>query len=232
MKATFLTATTSLLLGLALCFAGTLGATYLSNNRLTVAATKSGDPPPDLALVNALDKVIQQRFLTAPNFGIRRIGPTPNPHLEHFEPRNPKELQAVTNLQNADWKVGIYLIGRRAYEIPSPKEGNASKRLTVYYHLNQPVPVTTNVKKRELPNPKRIKEHADEAFQRFASTDTYDFSLGKWSYVARPLRAKETCLKCHTDFFLTSKENKVYAYRKRRVGDPIGVVLYAVRKEQ
>jgi len=231
MKAMFLTGTTSLLLALALSFAGTLGATSLSNNKPTVA-TESGNPPPDLALVNALDKVIQQRFLTAPNFGIRRIGPTPNPHLEHFEPRSAEESEAVTNLQNADWKVGIYLIGRRAYEIPSPKEGNAGKRLTVYYHLNQPVPVTKNVKKRELPNPKRIKEHADAAFQRFTSTDTYGFSVGKWSYVARPLRAQETCLKCHTDFFLTSKENKVYAYRKRRVGDPIGLVIYAVRKEQ
>ena len=182
MKAMFLTATTTLLLALALSFAGTLGATSLSNNKLTVA-TKSGNPPPDLALVNALDKVIQQRFLTAPNFGIRRIGPTPNPHLEHFEPRSAEEFQAVTNLQNADWKVGIYLIGRRAYEIPSPKEGNAGKRLTVYYHLNQPVPVTKNVKKRELPDPKRIKEHADEAFQKFASTNTYDFSL--WQMVLR-----------------------------------------------
>jgi len=186
--------------------------------------------PPELRLINDLDKVIQQRFLTVPQLGMRRIGPNPNPHLEHFEPNTEEEKQAVANLQNGAWRVGIYLIGRRGYANPTRGLNDAS-HLLVHYKLNSPVPVTTNVKKSELANPKRLQGGADEAFERFNTSDTYDFSLGKWAYVARPVRARESCMKCHQDMFVTAKlGNKKYAYRSRRVGDTIGVLLYAFSK--
>jgi hypothetical protein len=39
-------------------------------------------------------------------------------------------------------------------------------------------------------------------------------------------------MKCHAGFFVTSKlGEKKYAYRSRRVGDPIGVLVYAVAKK-
>ena len=183
---------------------------------------------PDPRLINDLDRVIQQRFFTAPNFGIRRIGPQPNPHLEYFVANTEEEKQAVANLQNQRWKVGIYLIGRRAYKNPSVKAKHGEDRLLVQYKLNDPVPVTSNIKKKDLPLPKRLKQDVDEAFERFKQVGSYDFSLGKWSYVARPVRAQETCLPCHRDFYVISKlANKKYAYRSRRVHDPIGVLVYA-----
>jgi len=224
-----------LLLTVALLFAATVlcARTFIPSvlgQKSTAAANRTH--PPALGLVNDLDKVIQLRFLTAPQLGMRRIGPNPNPHFEHFEPQTEEEKQAVVHLQNGEWKVGIYLMGRRAYENPTITDLNDEKRLLVQYKLNEPVPVTTNVKKRELPDPKRLRDGVDEAFERFRAADTYDFSLGKWAYVARPVRAQESCMKCHTDKFVTSKlSEKRYKYRNRRVGDTIGVLLYAFSKK-
>jgi len=206
-------------------------ATTTSAQKDRSAAAANRNHSPELALVNDLDKVIQLRFLNAPQLGIRRIGPSPNPHFEHFEPHTEEEKQAVANLQNGEWKVGIFLIGRRGYEIPTVPASD-HRNLLVQYKLNSPVPVTTNVKKRELADPKRLQDGVDEAFERFNTAETYDFSLGKWAYVARPVRAREVCMKCHQDMFVTAKlADKKYAYRSRRVGDTIGVLLYAFEKK-
>lgn len=202
-----------------------------SVSRQKAATLANRNHPPELGLINDLDKVIQQRFLTTPQLGIRRIGPVPNPHFEQFEPNTEEEKEAVTKLQDGNWKVGIYLMGRRAYENPY-KNLKDAKPLLVHYKLNGPVPVTANVKKRELASPKRLRARVDEAFEKFRDGDTYDFSLGKWTYVARPVRAREVCLKCHQDMFVTSKVGeKRYTYRRRHVGDTIGVLLYAFRKK-
>ena len=137
----------------------------------------------------------------------------------------------MTELQNDNWKVGVYLFGRRAHEIPD-KEHADQKKLYVEYRLNAPIPVTKNVKKRELADPKRLQASLDEAFEKFKAGDSFDFSLGKWSYAARPVRARESCLSCHSDLFVLSKlGDRKYTYRPRRAGDSIGVLVYAVRKK-
>jgi hypothetical protein len=220
-----------LLIAVVILCARTLVPATPSGQKDRSAAQNKQNHPPELGLVNDLDKVIQLRFLNAPQLGMRRIGPNPNPHLEHFEPRTEEEKQAVANLQNDEWKVGIFLIGRRAYANPTI-DVNDEKHLLVQYMLNPPVPVTTNVKKSELAAPKSLQDGVDEAFERFNTADTYDFSLGKWAYVARPVRARELCMKCHQDMFVTSKlANKKYTYRSRRIGDTIGVLLYAFDKQ-
>ena len=233
MKTKWLSTVAFLLFAVVVLCARTLETTVQSvssqKDRSVAAANRSH--PPELALVNDLDKVIQLRFLNTPQLGIRRIGPSPNPHFERFEPQTEEEKQAVANLQNGKWKVGIYLIGRRGYTNPN-WDVNSEKHLLVHYKLNSPVPVTTNVKKRELADPKNLKDGVDEAFERFNTADNYDFSLGKWAYVARPVRAREVCMKCHQDMFVTSKlADKKYAYRSRRIGDTIGVLLYAFHKQ-
>jgi hypothetical protein len=208
------------------------GAVISATTLVEPATSETTNTPLDLELIDDLDKVIQQRFLTVPMVGIRRLGPNPNPHLEYFEPQTDAERQAVNNLQNGQWKVGIYLIGRRAHQKSSNVGIDPEQGLLVEYRLNAPVLVTKNVKKRELANPKRLRDGVDEAFEKFKETDSYDFTQGKWSYVFRPVRARESCMQCHTGFFVTSKlGEKKYAYRSRRVGDPIGVLVYAVAKK-
>lgn len=192
------------------------------------------NPLPDAALIDDLDRVMQTRFLTNPFFGIRRIGPQPNPHFnEEFTPATAEEQRAVTNLQEGRWKVGVYLFGRRAYERAVGKGEESRKQLYIEHRLNRPVPVTENTKRRDLAGPKRLRDGVNEAFYRFKEADSYTFASGRWTYVARPVKAIDSCLKCHTDFFLLSKSGeKPYSYRRRRAGDPVGVLVYAFARSK
>jgi hypothetical protein len=227
-KSKFQIAAPVLLLALTMISAGTLVEPSVRGKR----DRPTGSPLlPAPRLINDLDKVVQLRFLTAPNFGVRRIGPNPNPHLEGFEPHTTEETEAVNNLQNAKWKVAVYLFGRRGYQKAPQKHSDAEQGLMVQYKLNYPVPITNNVKKWELAKPKGLQDGVDEAFNRFAAAESYDFSLGKWSYVARPVRAQDSCLKCHTDLFTNKLDSKNWEYRNRRVGDVIGVLVYAFGKK-
>ena len=186
---------------------------------------------PDAALVDKLDRALQLRFLKTPAFGMARItiGPPPNPHLrERFVPTTEEELRVVKDLEAAGWKVGVYLMGRRAYERLKGKDAKGGKQLYVEYRLNRPLPVTGNTKQKELANEKRLRGEVAQAFYKFKEAETHTFASGKWSYVARPVRANDSCLKCHTDFFVTKKTGKTtYTYRPRLAGDPIGVLVYA-----
>jgi hypothetical protein len=50
----------------------------------------------------------------------------------------------------------------------------------------------------ELPKLLEIWDDARKAMLEFEKRDQYDFSFRKWNIAARPIRAKEACLKCHT----------------------------------
>lgn len=208
--------------------------TSTQERRDTFVVRGSVNPLPDAGLIDDLDRAIQARFLTTQNFGMRRIGPQPNPHFdEEFTPATTEEQRAVTNLQAGRWKVGVYLFGRRAYERVLGKDEAGRKRLYVEHRLNRALPITKNTKRRHLADPKRLRDGVAEAFYRFKETDSYTFEAGKWSYVARPVKAIDSCLKCHTDLFVTIKPGeKKYAYRGRRAGDPIGVLVYAFANSQ
>lgn len=191
-----------------------------------------GDTPtrPDDQLVNEFDQAIQKRFVVIPNFGIVRIQPVnpPNPHLETFQPESPEEQQAVDRLAAGNWRTGIYLFGRFAYEDTTVAPGK--KQLKIQYKTNDPVPVSTGLKARDLPASREMVDQIERAYDAFLTKPSYEFQQGKWSYVARPVAARDGCLKCHGDMFITAKlDNKRWAYRPRQVGDPIGVLVYAFR---
>jgi hypothetical protein len=231
METRLVVVTTFLLVAVSGLGATTLVKTSLPEKRDKSSRPADANPAPELRLINDLDKVMQERFITAQTRGMRRIGPQPNPHMEYFEPRTEEEIQAVNNLQNGQWKVGVYLFGRRAYQKPPKKDGDAKRGLLVQYRLNRPVLVTNNLKQKELASPGKLRDGLDEAFAKFKESDSHNFSLGKWSYVAKPVRARESCLKCHTDLFAAKLGERKYAYRSRRVGDPIGVLVYAFGKK-
>lgn len=192
---------------------------------------------PDAALIDDFDRAVQKRFLKTPGFGMARIniGPPPQPHLhpDRFVPTSDEEFRVVKDLQEAGWKVGVYLFGRHAYERPKGEDAASEKVLYVEYKLNRPVPVTTNTKSSELPAPRRLRGEVAEALYRFQETNSHTFASGKWTYVARPVRASESCLKCHTDMFVTKKTGKnTYTYRPRLAGDPIGALVYAFARPE
>lgn len=197
------------------------------------------NPKPESSLVERFDNAIQQRFLTVPNFGIRRIQPVypPSPHLEQFSPINDEEKASVADFEKDGWKVSLYLFGRRA--TPKIVDGKEQKELSVIYRLNRPLPVTTNLEEKHLPKAEKLLEAVKDAFLEFQTPKSpnengYEFRIGKWSYVAKPVRAaNQSCLKCHTDYVLTEKlGTDKYKFRKRQVGDANGVIVYGFAKNE
>ncbi|MGI8639845.1 MAG: c-type heme family protein [Pyrinomonadaceae bacterium] len=192
---------------------------------------------PENALVDRFDNAIQQRFLTEPYFGIRRIQPVypPNPHLEQFSPINDEEKASVAGFEKEGWKVGLYLFGRRA--TPKIVDGKEQKEFSINYRLNKPLPITRELNEKQLPKAEKLLKEVKAAFLDFQTPNSpneneYEFSIGKWSYVAKPVRAvNQSCLKCHTDYVMTEKiGDGKYKFRKRQVGDANGVVVYGFVK--
>ncbi len=79
----------------------------------------------------------------------------------------------------------------------------------------------------ELPEPLKIWDDAQKAMLEFEKKDQYDFSFGKWSVAARPIRAKESCLKCHNGNVTTAP-----SLTPPKAGDALGVAMYAYARKQ
>ena len=193
---------------------------------------------PENSLIDRFDKAVQQRFLTEPDFGMWRIQPVypPSPHLEQFIPNNDEEKASVADFEKDGWKVSLYLFGRRATQ--KIVDGKEQKEFSINYRLNKPLPITRDLRGKQLPNAKKLLKEVKAAFLEFQTPNSpnennYEFSIGKWSYVARPVRAvNQSCLKCHTDYVITEKiEDDKYKFRKRQVGDANGVIVCGFTKK-
>src|SRR5215475_12485147 len=89
----------------------------------------------------------------------------------------------------------------------------------------------------ELPEPSKMWDDARKALLEFEKRDQYDFSFGNWSVAARPIRANESCLKCHTsdvgtlpgqiDLEAAMRKLGGAALTPPKVGDALGVAMYA-----
>jgi hypothetical protein len=193
----------------------------------TSAAFRVDKTKPESALIERFNEAIQQRFLNEPDFGVSRIA-RPNPHLRAFTPTIKEESDLVEALQKGGWQTGLYLYGRRAVpkSIANPKEFE-------FIYLNNPaIAITRGLERKQLAEPDKLLKEVKVAFDSFANQDSYEFEQNKWSYVARPVRARQSCLQCHTDFGLGEKDNEEnYLYRPK-VGDAIGVVVYAFAKSK
>jgi len=195
---------------------------------------------PETERIDRFDRAIQERFLTEPNFGIRRIVPIPppNPHLENFYPINDEEKTSVADFEKEGWNVDLYLFGRRAMP-KSSDSGKESKNFSIEYRLNKPLPVTKALKATDLPKAEKLLKEVKTAFLEFQNPNSpneksYEFSVGKWAYVAKPVRAvNQSCLKCHNDYVITSNlGNNQYKFRRRQVGDVNGVLVYGFSKSK
>lgn len=195
---------------------------------------------PETQLVEKFDAAIQRRFLTEPNFGIRRMQPIqPEPlqsiHVGGFSPINEDERSTITGFVNDGWKVGLYLYGRQA--TPDGDKENPLEKFKISYRINRPVSVVWESPKDRLPNSKKLINEVKAAFLKFQADVTvvdYRFAKDDWSYVAKPVRAvNESCIRCHTDYVVTDKlENGQYKFRKRAVGDVNGVIVYGFSREK
>jgi hypothetical protein len=212
---------------------------FWSANGQTVEKKAKLNPKPEMPQIDAFDTFIQKRFLIEPNFGMRRVAGPPNPtspHLNSFEPRYSGEYKYVSGFEKEGWKMGIYLFGRVANH--NVVKGVEQKTFSINYRLNPPLAGTTNVKSDKLPKTKKLLNEVKSAFIAFQTPNSenennYEFSIDDWSYVARPVRAvNESCIKCHTDYVITEKlGDGKFTFRKRKVGDANGVIVYGFRKD-
>ena len=197
-------------------------------------AEASASLPADV-LIDDFDKTIQERFLTAPQFGIFRI--TPNrpisPHLDQFTPQTPGEISAVNAFAINGWDVGIYLFGRKV----TRRTDSKSEKYDIKYRLFDPIKVTSVRKKVDFQKSTALIKEIKNAFVTFQKTgdpneNEVRFENGRWSYIVRPVRAaNQSCLQCHKDYVITDRlGDGKFTVRERRIGDANGVLVYAFKK--
>jgi len=194
----------------------------------------------DVCLIVELDRHIQERFKDVDRgFGFRRVI-TINQTPHRFQPEKAKELEAVSELEKARWQVVLYLAGRSVLG-PQPEKGYWES-LTPRKMIQGPVLVTAaGQPQSDWPQPAELWEQSRKAMAAFSDTDQYDFKLGKWKFAARPVRASDqSCLECHSRERVSSipmsslaEESKVSVQEQKplRIGDPLGVMLYAYERE-
>jgi len=181
-------------------------------------------------LIAALDDCIQQRFLDVDKgFGFSRvIRPGSTPH--RFKAENAKELTIVEYLTRARLDVVLYLAGRRIVEAKLNSEDVDSIAGSL---IKGPVSITpANKQNKGLPLPKQLLSHSPEAMHVFQGSGKYDFSLGEWKFIARPVRASDaTCLNCHqrngTTLFSTGRIGQ--ESKSLQIGDPLGLLVYGYK---
>jgi len=185
----------------------------------------------DSRLLSLLDDCVQQRFKDVDNgFGFRRIvkvGETPH----RFKPENAKELRVVDELKAARLSVALYLAGRRVLGDKPDATAIVARRF-----IQGPASVaSTDHKNGDLPGPAELWDQSRAAMLAFQSSQTYDFAVGKWKFSGRPVRATEqSCLNCHNSgetrsipLTSTNRPSELQITKPLRIGDPLGVVLYA-----
>ncbi len=226
------------LAAVAILFSSFLGKTNGQNKKVSDDFIENRRSKPADQIIDDFDKSIQRRFLTDPYFGIRRIqplGPT-NPHFEQFHPKNDKERASVAAFESGNWDVGIYLFGRRA--TPKVDNGSELEGFEIRYRLFDPLPVTKGLKTQKLRRSQKLLERVKKAFLEFQtpnsrSENEFEFDMGEWAYVARPVRAvNQSCLQCHKDYVVTEKlGDGKFKFRKRQIGDANGVLVYGFKKK-
>jgi hypothetical protein len=190
-------------------------------------------PDSSADLISVLDDCVQQRFLDVDQgFGFRRIvrlGETPH----RFKPENAKELSIVGYLMKVKLNVVLYLAGRNILNTGSDTtevNGNAGR------FIKGPVLITDN-DKRVIGPPTALEllEHGQKAMRDVQKSDRYDFAIREWKIIARPVRASDSsCLKCHryNEIDVLPEAKLEQESRRLKIGDPLGVLLYAYKNGQ
>lgn len=198
------------------------------------------------SVIDPIDECIQELFSKADiRFGITRV-PTRISHIKYFAPSNPREVEIVTDLEGDGWEVGFYLAGRR---ILGEKPGPNDIKLFADAHpvIGGPISITGSLRKPAadvspaMPEPAALWDGGQKAMRAFDSTNRYEFAVGNWTIEARPIRARENCLKCHNNnatppdnnAAVTNVAGVIHAHSKTpiRVGDALGVAMYAYTKK-
>jgi hypothetical protein len=200
---------------------------------------QAGPPAREPHPLDALDRAVQKRFHNVIGFGMARIASE-----RKFEPTTVEEKEAVAGLRREGYAVGLYLAGRGVLA-ETPVENRVALNSFGGWPgraIAGPIYVSSSAAK-GLPGAVPLWDGTRRAMQSFAEGgERYDFSAGTWRVEARPVRASaESCLDCHrarTPFEVkplpanggAPAPAEAPKVADLKVGDPVGVLLYAYRK--
>ena len=183
-------------------------------------------PSPDTQLIDAFDRALQRRFHDVIGFGMARIETD-----KRFVPETAEEKAALASLQKAKLKVALYLAGRLVLD---SKPVGSNHSMFFRRAVGRALFISSSTNIRELPQPSDLWGESQKALAAFsAGSESYDFALDQWTFRARPVRASDqSCLKCHSeDYHIVFEASGGSTIKptgnKLKVGDPLGVLLYA-----
>ena len=217
----------------------TFAAAVFARTSVAPRRQPSTQPAQNSHPLDALDREVQKRFHNVIGFGMARIGTE-----KRFAPETEEEKAAVRELKRGGYRVGLYLAGRAVLDAV-PEEGRQSKRTFGSSPAGQafsgPIFLSSSGLK-GLPTAASLWDETRRALQSFAAgEERYGFKSGEWDVEARPVRAsEESCLKCHVarvEFKVVTDEAGQKTFKREqkedapKVGDPLGVLVYAYRKK-
>jgi hypothetical protein len=190
-------------------------------------------------LLRTLDAELQRRFLdTSRGFGAARVmTAVPSPHRltmnYRFVPENDIERDVVSRLAAARIDLVFYLGGSSLPPSGAVTTAAATPVLGLRWRqrpeLQGPVTVLNN----SGTNPPAAESLLDDGRRTFVvlrTEDVVQFSRDGWEMVARPVRAANgSCVVCHNgnQDRPTLPDGSPATYK---VGDVLGVLLYAMRR--
>jgi hypothetical protein len=218
----------------ALAYAGAPAPRAVSRSQ-SGADAREREPHP----LDALDRAVQKRFHNVIGFGMARIASE-----RRFEPETEEEKEAVRALKREGYTVGLYLAGRGVLAETPVEKRVASNRFGGWpgRAIAGPIFVSSSAPK-NLPGAVPLWDETRRALESFASGgERHEFTAGVWRVEARPVRASaESCIECHrrhAGFEIKPVPAAGGAHApaeppkeaELKVGDPLGVLLYAYRK--
>ena len=190
------------------------------------AKWREANEAPDLV---PLDKAMQARFEVPIGFGMSREFRLPD-HSDTPILAAPAAREAVNVLRVQGWEVNFYLGGRELLE-PKRKNSSLGAKQSSLGLIDQPFrdlrgPVLlTSTAQIEPPDRDEIGVQAKLALEA-NNPQGYHDRVGEWRLAAYPVTAtKPACVSCHN-----SPENRKQLGRPVKVGDTLGVTLYAFRR--
>jgi len=193
------------------------------------------------SFIDPLDDCIQTRFAqTNRGFGADRVSQSlpplfSGPGHEHpregmFVPENNREGESIAEIERSGLIMALYIVSRKVLG-NTPDESQNQLRFLFHEPFRGPIALTRNSQKTDWPENMSLWKQAKKAMQDFDSNKSafhYEFSVEGKDFVARPVRARESCLQCHTpQVYQGNISNNDGVARQLSVGDPIGVLLYA-----
>lgn len=186
---------------------------------LAVASPRDLNRINELPDISRLHSCIQLRFMDRTTFGMRRILPLEYHGIRDFRPENTTEESVIKALQDKGYEVALYLAGRGVLTVSQASPDSALRQWAQRRNLPQgPAFITKIAKVDDLPSRDALLADGRAGFAALKEVEAYDVRESGWTIAMRPLRADNSCVRCHASSGVVKS------------GDALGIAMYVYRK--